>query len=250
VVVTATNWRASLRDRGYAHFPRAVPSALLDAARAAIAEDLRLRYDAAREREYGSRTYCPQITASGPIMDLYERPPVRDILDEAIGFDALGHSDGQIAIRWAHNVDREYPPEWHIDGISSPDNGVPPGALDTLTAVVGVFLSTQPRAFAGNLTVWPGSHRILARHFRVSGPQSLYDPLPQLDLGAPEQLVCEAGDVVLMHYQLAHTAAVNTSAVDRIAVYFRTLLRDVDEGRWDRWECLADPWRGWRINDA
>jgi len=244
------DWRASLRDRGYAHFSRVAPPALLAAARAAIAEDLRLRYDAAREHEYGSRTYCPAIVASRPIMDLYERPPVRDILDAALGFEALGHSDGQIAIRWAHNVDREHPPDWHIDGIPSPYNGVPPGPLDTLTAIVGVFLSTQPRAFAGNLTVWPGSHRILARYFRERGPQSLYEPLPELDLGAPEQLVCEAGDVVLMHYQLAHSAAVNTSGVDRIAVYFRTLLRDVDEGRWDRWECLADPWRGWRISDG
>ena len=50
-------WRASLRERGYAHFVRVVPAALLEAARAAIAEDLRLRYDAAREHEYGSRTY-------------------------------------------------------------------------------------------------------------------------------------------------------------------------------------------------
>lgn len=244
------DWRASLRERGYAHSPRAVPAALLDAARAAIAEELRLRYDAAREREYGSRTYCPEIVAAPPILDLLERPPVRDLLDAAIGFDALGHSDGQIAIRWAHNVDREHAPDWHIDGISSPDNGVPPGALDTLTAVVGVFLTTTPRAFAGNLTVWPGSHRVLARYFRERGPQSLYDPLPELDVGASEQLLCEAGDVVLMHYELAHTAAVNTSDVDRIAVYFRLLLRAIDEGRWDRWECLADPWRGWKISDT
>ena len=246
----AGDWRASLRERGYAHWSRVVPPAMLDAARAAIAEDLRLHYDAAREREYSSRTYCPAIVAARPILDLVEASPVRGLLDDAIGFDALGRSDGQIAIRWAHNVDREFAPDWHIDGISSPDNGVPPGALDTLTAIVGVFLTTQPRAFAGNLTVWPGSHERLARHFRERGPQSLYEPLPEVDLGAPEQLVCEAGDVVLMHYLLAHDAAVNTSGVDRIAVYFRTLLRAIDDGRWDRWECLADPWRGWRLSDA
>jgi hypothetical protein len=243
------DWRTSLLDRGYAHFPRVVPAALLDAARAAIAEDLRLRYVAEREHEYGSRTYCPDLVSAPPIMDLLERAPVRDILDAALGFDALSHSDGgQIAIRWAHNVDREYPPEPHIDGIPSPDNGVPPGALDTLTAVVGVFLTTTPRTFAGNLVVWPGTHRVYERYFRERGPSSLYEPLPALDLGAPEQLICETGDVVLMHYELAHTAAVNTSDVDRIAVYFRLLFRGIDEARWDRWECLVDPWRGWRIS--
>ena len=248
--MTEMDWRTSLLERGYAHWPRLVSPALVDAARAAIAEDLRSHYDASREQEYGSRTYCPTIVASRPIMDLLERSPVRDMVDAAIGFDALGHGDGQIAIRWAHNVDRELPPDWHIDGIPSPDNGVPPGALDTLTAVVGVFLTTTPRAFSGNLTVWPGSHRVLERYFRERGPRSLYEPLPELALGEPEQIVCAAGDVVLMHYELAHTAAVNTSSVDRIAVYFRTLLRDLDEGRTDRWEALADLWRGWRIHDG
>jgi len=236
-----------LRERGYAHFPRAVPDALLDAARAAIDDDLRRRYDAAREGEYSSRTYCPKIVASRPIMDLLQQPPVRDILDAALGFDALGHSDGQIAIRWARNVDREEPPQPHIDGISTPENGVSPGALATLTAVVGIFLTTTPRTFAGNLTVWPGTHEVHARHFAERGPQSLFEPLPQLERGEPHQLICEAGDVVLMHYELAHTAAVNTSDVDRIAVYFRLLFRDIDKGRWDRWECLTDLWRGWRI---
>jgi hypothetical protein len=248
--MTAIDWRASLRERGYAHFPRAVPAALIDTARAAIAGDLRVNYDAAREGEYGSRTYCPALVAAPPILDLVERPPVRDLLDAALGYDTLGRSDGQIAIRWAHNVDREYPPEPHIDGIPSPDNGVPPGPLDTLTAVVGVFLTTTPRTFAGNLVVWPGSHRVHERYFRERGPRSLYQPPSEdLDLGAPEQLICEAGDVVLMHYELAHSAAVNTSEVDRIAVYFRLLFRAVADGRWDRWECLVDPWRGWRITD-
>lgn len=241
------DWRASLRERGYAHFPRVVPPALLDAACAAIADDLRLRYDPAREHEYGCRTYCPEITTARPIMDLLERPPVRDILDDALGFDALGHSDGQIAIRRAHNCDREHPPTPHIDGVPSFDNGVPAGRLDTLTAVVGIFLTTTPRTFAGNLTVWPGTHRVHQRYFAERGPSALVEPLPDLDLGQPQQLICEAGDVVLMHYELAHDASVNTSDVERVAVYFRLLFRDIADGRWDRWECLTDLWRGWRI---
>jgi len=92
--------------------------------------------------------------------------------------------------------------------------------------------------------VWPGTHHLYERHFRERGPRALLEPPPAVELGAPVQLVCEAGDVVLLHYELAHTAAVNTSDVNRIAVYFRLWLREIDR---QRWECLANLWRGWRI---
>jgi len=59
-------WRASLVEHGYAHLPRLVPAPLVAAARAAIDEELRLRYDAAREREYAARTYCPKLLGTRP----------------------------------------------------------------------------------------------------------------------------------------------------------------------------------------
>jgi Phytanoyl-CoA dioxygenase (PhyH) len=243
----ATDWRASLRERGYAHLPRLVPAERLEAARAAIRDDLTRHYDAAREREYSSRTYCPKLVGKRPIMDLFERSPVLALVEAALGVDALTWDRGQIAIRWAHNVDRELVPAPHLDGIASADNGVAAGSIQSLTAIVGVFLTTTPRAFAGNLTVWPGTHRLYERYFRDRGPRALFEPLPAIDLGAPLQLVCEAGDVVLMHYELVHTASVNTSDVDRIAVYFRLAWRDLDE---HRWEYLASLWRGWRIGPS
>jgi ectoine hydroxylase-related dioxygenase (phytanoyl-CoA dioxygenase family) len=54
----------------------------------------------------------------------------------------------------------------------------------------------------------------------------------------------EACDVVLCHYQLAHAAAVNVSPNDRIAVYFRVWLKDIENRRW---ELLTNIWNGWRI---
>jgi ectoine hydroxylase-related dioxygenase (phytanoyl-CoA dioxygenase family) len=54
----------------------------------------------------------------------------------------------------------------------------------------------------------------------------------------------EPGDVVLCHYQLAHTAAVNVSDGDRYSVYFRLWFTDIDERRW---ELMTDTWNGWRI---
>jgi len=238
------DWTTSLRETGYSHFPQLVPADLIDAARTAIDEELRLRYDPARETEYSCRTYCPQLVGSAPIVALLERSPVREIVDAALGVDAVTWDGGQIAIRRAHNVDREYPPEPHIDGVSSPGNGVPPGRLSSHSATIGVFLTTTPRAYAGNLVVWPGSHQAYERYFRERGPRALLEPVPNVDSGPPVQLICGSGDVVLMHYELAHTAAVNTSDVERIAVYFRLCAKDLDE---NRWEHLSDLWRGWRI---
>jgi hypothetical protein len=239
------DWIKSLITQGYAHYRRLVPHELIHAARNAIDADLRLHYDAEREQEYSSRSYCPDLLGKGPIMDLLERSPVRDIVDAALGIDAVTWDRGQVAIRWAHNVDREYPPEPHLDGFASPHNGVPQGRICNHTATIGVFLTTTPSAFAGNLTVWPDTHHLHERYFRERGPRALFEAHPEIDLGTPPlQLICEAGDVVLLHYELAHTAAVNTSDLDRIAVYFRLCLRDIDE---QRWESLANLWRGWRI---
>jgi hypothetical protein len=45
-------------------------------------------------------------------------------------------------------------------------------------------------------------------------------------------------------YQLAHTVAVNLSDQDRIAIYFRVWLADIDERRW---QLLTNIWDGWRL---
>jgi hypothetical protein len=43
---------------------------------------------------------------------------------------------------------------------------------------------------------------------------------------------------------LAHTAAVNLSANDRIAIYFRVWLKEIENRRW---ELLTNIWNGWRV---
>ncbi len=68
--------------------------------------------------------------------------------------------------------------------------------------------------------------------------------MPAVDLGKPTQLICDPGDAILCHYQLAHTAAVNTSNVDRVAVYFRIWFNDIDTRRW---QLLTNIWDGWKL---
>lgn len=117
-------------------------------------------------------------------------------------------------------------------------------AVLNFTALIGVHLSPTRQEFAGNFTVWPGSHHVLERYFREHGVETLRSGMPKIPLGTPLQLMTEPGDVVLCHYQLAHTAAVNVSERDRYAVYFRLWFKDIDEGRW---ELMTDIWNGWRI---
>lgn len=237
-------WRKHLRAHGHAHFPRLIPEPLVAAARTAIERNLLESYDPQRRLEYDNRSYCPGLLGAPPIMDLLEASPARHILNEAFGAGNVEWDKGQIAIRRAHNHPTPVEPQPHIDGFASGLNGLDGGKIYSLTALLGVFLTPVTRPFAGNYTVWPGSHYVYERYFRERGERAMSEPMPTPDMGRPVQLMCEVGDVVFVHYQLGHTAAVNTAVSDRIAVYFRIWLRGLEERRWHH---LTNIWDGWNI---
>jgi hypothetical protein len=238
------NWHEHLRTQGYAHFPGLTPEPLVTSARKAIDLDLKSNYDPERRVEYDNRSYCPDIRSSSAIMDLLLESPVQNILDEALGLDNIDCDTGQIAIRRAHNYSEPASPTPHIDGFSSGLNGLDEGRVYNHTVTVGVFLTPVPSTFAGNFTVWPGSHYIYEHFFRERGPNAMREPMPTPEIGQPLQLTCGVGDVVLAHYQLGHAAAVNTSGFDRIAVFFRVWLRGIEL---DRWHYLTNIWDRWKV---
>lgn len=238
------DWRTHLRAEGYAHFPGLVPAPLVEAARAAIDEDLRANYDPSRQHEYDARSSCPGLLGTPPIMNLIGESPVSLILEEALGLERIDWDKGQVAIRRAHNHPVEAPPEPHIDGFAGGLNGLEAGRIYSLTALVGVFITPVRRPFAGNFVVWPGSHYAFEEYFRGRGERAMREPMPVLELGEPTQLLCGVGDAVLFHYQLGHTAAVNTSDDDRVAVYFRIWLRGLEQRRWHH---LVNIWDGWKL---
>lgn len=237
-------WQKQIRSLGYAQFPGLVDGTRVAGARVAIDRDLRENYDSSRQGEYEGVSYCPALRGSRSIMDLLEATAASDILNEALGLDSVAWDGGQIAIRKAHNVGSAIPPEPHIDGFPNDANGLERGKIYNHTALVGVFLTPVAREFAGNFTVWPGSHEAYEGYFRRRGPQAMNESMPTLDLGEAVQPRCGVGDVVLCHYALGHTAAGNTSDQDRIAIYFRVWLRDI-EGK--RWEYLTNMWGGWHV---
>ncbi|HEY0077002.1 MAG TPA: phytanoyl-CoA dioxygenase family protein [Pyrinomonadaceae bacterium] len=238
------SWQDDLRTQGFCRFESLTPQPLLKAAREAIERDLRENYRPERQLEYDHQSYCPDLRGTPPIMNLLTESPIRDVLDEALGLDEIGWDGGQIAIRRAHNHPQPEEPVPHIDGFASGLNGLEERRVYSLTALVGVFLTPVVRPFAGNFTVWPGSHYVYESYFRRRGIRAMSEPMPTPDVGRPTQLMCGAGDAVLFHYQLAHTAAVNTSDDDRIAVYFRIWLHAMEQ---DRWRYLTNIWDGWKI---
>ncbi len=240
------DWRARFRRDGYAFFAGLCPQPLVRAARSAIDRDLDANFDPARQIQYDHQSYCPALLGSRRLMALLLKSGISAKLDEVIGFGRLARDNGQIALRRAGNAPKACRPEPHIDGLPTPFNGVPQDILvDNFTALVGVYLSPVRRKFAGNFTVWPESHQVLEQHFRDRGPGALRSGMPRIPLGKPVQLMTEPGDVVLCHYGLAHSAAVNLFAEDRYAVYFRLRLREITDA--NRWQFMTDIWHGWLI---
>lgn len=237
-------WQEHLRAQGYAHFRALAPEPLVTSARKAIELDLNTNYEPERQLEYDNQSFCPELKGAPAIMNLLLEPSVQKILDKTFGLDQIDWDKGQIAIRRAHNYHKPVPPDPHIDGFSSGLNGLDKGKIYNHTVLLGVFLTPVSSEFAGNFTVWPGSHNVYESYFRERGPRAMSEPPPTPEIGQPVQLMCGVGDVVLAHYQLGHAAAVNTTDRDRIAVYFRIWLRRMES---DRWHYLTNIWEGWKL---
>jgi len=191
---------------------------------------------------FRSRSFCPELQRSDVILDLFHASAASPAAAALVGGDGLEPvTTGQIALSFPADEPPALPHP-HLDGMYTPSNGVPRGQVLSFTMLAGIVLSDVDGPAAGNLVVWPGSHRRLEAFFRARGPRALLEGMPEVDLGAPEPVLARAGDVVLCHYQLAHAAGPNRSPHVRYAVYFRLKRRGHDR---DPWGCLTDLWREW-----
>lgn len=138
-------------------------------------------------------------------------------------------------------------PVGHIDGVPTRSNQLGPRGWIPFTLLLGVMLSNQPAPGYGNFVTWPGSHLAHARWFTEHGPDAMLDAdgfadetaSPGLDVGAPHEVVAEAGDMVLAHHLLLHTGGCNVSPHIRYAVFFRLTHQDVGSHELE----LTSPWR-------
>ncbi|HEV2472236.1 MAG TPA: phytanoyl-CoA dioxygenase family protein [Chthonomonadales bacterium] len=233
--------RERLKNEGYLHLPGITPPELRDAALKAINASLGENgLDPALLTRFRSQSYTPELQGDACVTDLYNASPLRAIAESLIGA-IRPVTRAQVALRFpAAGPPRE--PKPHIDGTHSPTNGVLEGTFASFTALAGVFLSDVAGDYCGNFTVWPGSHLLLQEYCLKNDPQSVTPGLPLLDLAAPVQLKVNAGDAILAHHMLAHSAAGNSSANVRYAAFFRLSHPEHADSKW---ECLRNPWLHW-----
>ena len=228
---------------GYVHIPGVVPRLMVDAALRAINASLGEGMNVSDVVRFRAQSYCPELQQTPVITDLLNATPALALAESLIGNGQVAPiKSGQIALRFPSPVDPPPAPRPHLDGMHTPTNGVPAGEIYSFTLLLGVMLSDLDGPFAGNLAVWPGTHRIYETYFREKGPQSLLDGMPNVELPAPVQLVGRASDIVLCHYELAHGVTANVSPHVRYAIYFR--LHHIQHAQ-QKWDAMTNIWLEW-----
>ncbi|HVZ72631.1 MAG TPA: phytanoyl-CoA dioxygenase family protein [Polyangia bacterium] len=235
----------ALVDEGYLLIPGLVPRARVDAALRAVNHSLG-EQGIAKDALWTMRaqTFCPELVSAPEILDLYRETGLRTLAEAAIGEGRVrAPTTGQIALRFPAPSDTPpRDPHPHVDGMPGPLNGVTAGTIYHFTALGGVFLSDVALPFHGNFTVWPGTHRALARRFAERGTDELLTGFPPIELPRPRQVIAHAGDAILAHHQLAHGVAANLGPHVRYAVFFRLSHEAHDP---TSTATMVDLWREW-----
>ena len=218
--------------RGYVIVRNVIPPAALAAASTAI--DRLIDKQPPPESYVGHHFYGPSPLEGGPLPALFYDTPLRGLAQSLI-------EPGEIEIAFNHvQVALNIPPFLHRPGGHHLDGYQEDQEPATFTMLAGVLITKQNIENAGNLWVWPGTHRTHAAFFRERGPDAFVESkgYPAIAVPEPCQILGCPGDVLLAHYMLGHNIGGNyASETVRRAVYFR--LRRV--GHQDRWrECLCD----------
>ena len=231
-------------DHGYLHIPGVIPRLMLDNAVRAINNGVGQGMNVSDMPRFHSQSFCPEVQQTPHIKDLFNATPLFELIESVVEKGKVAkQGGGQIALRWPSfpPVDGPMPkPHGHLDGLYSPNNGVPKGTVQNFTLLAGVYLSDVLEPYAGNFTAWPGTHWKFQEYFRKHGTEGFENGMPKIEMPEPVQLTGKAGDVFLAHYQLAHSAAPNFSPHTRYAIFFRVTHTD-RLGNF-RKEALTDIW--------
>jgi len=219
--------------RGYVIVRNIIPSNVLTAASTTI--DGLIDQQPPPKNHVGQHFYWLSTLAGGPLPALFYNTPVRNLARSLIepGEIEIAFDQVQVALNIPSFSHRPGGP--HLDGYQEGEEV--PG---TFTMLAGVLMTEQKVENAGNLWVWPGTHRTHAAFFRARGPSAFveYKGYPAIALPEPTQILGGPGDLILAHYLLGHNIGGNyESETVRRAVYFR-LRRMGHQQRWR--ECLRD----------
>ena len=245
--ITDEQKRDFVRD-GYLHVRGAIPPRTLARARRAINHSIGAGFDRNDITKLNSQSFCAELCGDPRLLRLATTPTVWARIGALVGTGRTAKPQScQIALRFPRpeGTPRRITGP-HIDGYHTPDNGVPDdGTVRNFTLLLGVMLSDVAAPFSGNFTVWPGTHWRLERYFRTHGVHCLTGgDVSSLGLRLPKPIAItgNAGDIVLAHYQLAHTASPNLSGDIRYMCFFRLTVRSLAT---HRIASMLDIWRDW-----
>jgi hypothetical protein len=238
--------KQSLRQNGYLLIENAVSEHLVNRALHTIYHRLGQGVPKEEIATWQSQSFFPELKTAPPILDLVNESGVLATLQELIGEEnVVPFRSAQLALRFPREYGTEpRVPSPHIDGVHSPLNGVPQGELHSFTALVGVFLTDVKTDFAGNLSVWPGSHTAMESYFQEHGIEGLLKEgvTPAINLKPPVQIKAKAGDCIIAHYQLLHGVTMNIAPNPRFAIFFR-VKHPLHEDH--KLQCLTHLWKEW-----
>jgi len=232
-------------EKGFVVVPGVVPKLMIDRALREINHSLGEGLPKEQIIKMRAQSYCNELQGTQLFKDLINKTPAIDLVGSLLGTENVKPVGGaQIALRFPNlNEGPVKVGGGHIDGIYSPDNGVPKGEIHNFTMLAVVLLSDLPGPFCGNFTVWPGSHHKLEKYFRENGPETILNGMPKVDQGEPYQVIGKAGDVVFTHYQLIHTAAPNCSPHVRYATIYR--INHASRKTHGETRAMTDMWFEW-----
>lgn len=193
-----------------------------------------------------AQSYCKELRNAPVLTQLFNGTPIIPLAESLMGSgNVLPVGGVQIALRFPRPLGEDAPPpRGHLDGLGSGLNGSAKGTYKRgFTALAVILLCELPNINSGNFTVWPKSHRTYQEYFQAHGHQVLENGMPRVDLpDAPVQITGQAGDVVLTHHQIVHTAGPNTSPYVRYAAITRLRHKDCEKNGSDAY---IDIWREW-----
>eukprot|EP01102_Stenamoeba_stenopodia_P009949 TRINITY_DN2958_c0_g1_i1.p2 TRINITY_DN2958_c0_g1~~TRINITY_DN2958_c0_g1_i1.p2 ORF type:complete len:299 (-),score=66.51 TRINITY_DN2958_c0_g1_i1:58-954(-) len=201
-------------------------------------------------------SWCDELREHPSMTSLFQNTTVRAVINSFLGQENLPEETGgrvQIALKFPTDPPATKPEKFriHIDGIPTTVNGLAQGQLYPFTMLVGVYLNDIQDEDAGNLVVYPGTHRTLAEYFSQDehGPESFLETrMLYMTIPKPVQLKVKAGDVVFAHYLLLHSVSSNVSPNIRYAIYSRVFskLQDQHDAE-EKYKSMKHVWIDWPV---
>lgn len=239
--------KLDFHENGFIKISGVVPKLMVDTARKLINHSIgSVGMHQEDLEKFRAQSYCNEIRNSPQIVDIFGKTPIQNIAESLMGKGNVQEPKAaQIALRFPIQLNSDpNVPRGHLDGLGNGRNGNPKGTYRRgFSALAVTYLADVPETFSGNFTVWPKSHSFFADYFKKEGHEVLANGMPRPDLPeGPTQITGKAGDVVLTHHQIVHSAAPNASADIRYAVIFRLRHVDCSENGHDGY---IDIWREW-----